>query len=134
LLAATTANRGSCQAECNHASQALDEFKTAFNELSAAVEKYNVNLKDTKNKNWAKNVESCRLKVKAALDKATDKLNRLQAALEQFKIDSVKSAKADKDGVMKPDADAQRQISSVEFALGVAKETLNDAISITTIF
>jgi hypothetical protein len=115
-------------------SQALDEFKTAFNELSVAVEKYNVNLKDTKNKNWAKNVESCRIKVKAALDKATDKLNRLQAALEQFKIDSVKSAKTDKDGVIKPDADAQRQISSVEFALGIAKETLKEAISITTVF
>ena len=113
--------------------QALDEFKTAFNELSAAVEKYNVNLKDTKNKNWAKNVESCRLKVKAALDKATDKLNRLQAALEQFKIDAVKSAKPDKDGVSKPDADAQRQIASVEFALRIARETLTEAIQITTV-
>ena len=115
-------------------SRALEEFKTAFNELSVAVEKYNANLKDTKNKNWAKNVESCRLKVKAALDKATDKLVRLQTALEQFKIDSVKSARPDKDGVMKPDADAQRQISSVEFTLRIAKETLTEAISITTVF
>jgi hypothetical protein len=115
-------------------SKALEEFKAAFNELSAAVEKYNANLKDTKNPNWAKNVESCRLKVKAALDKATDKLNRLQAALEQFKIDAVKAARPDKDGVMKPDADAQRQIASVEFALRVARETLSEAISITTVF
>jgi hypothetical protein len=115
-------------------SKALEEFKAAFNELSAAVEKYDANLKDTRNKNWAKNVESCRLKVKAALDKATDKLARLQAALEQFKIDAVKGAQADKDGVMKPDADAQRQISSVEFTLRVARETLSDAISITTVF
>jgi hypothetical protein len=115
-------------------SKALDEFKTAFNELSAAVEKYNANLRDTKNKNWAKNVESCRLKVKAALAKATDKLARLQTALEQFKIDSVKAARPDKDGVMKPDADAKRQITSVEFTLGVARETLNEAISITTVF
>jgi hypothetical protein len=115
-------------------SRALEEFKTAFNELSIAVEKYNANLKDTKNKNWAKNVESCRLKVKAALDKATEKLVRLQTALEQFKIDSVKAARPDKDGVMKPDADAQRQISSVEFTLRLAKETLSEAISITTVF
>jgi hypothetical protein len=35
---------------------------------------------------------------------------------------------------MKPDADAQRQISSVEFALRVAGETLNEAIAITTVF
>ena len=115
-------------------SRALEEFRTAFNELSVAVEKYNANLKDTKNKNWAKNVESCRLKVKAALDRASDKLNRLQTALEQFKIDSVKGAQMDKDGVKKPDADAQRQIASVEFALRVARETLNEAISITTVF
>ena len=40
----------------------------------------------------------------------------------------------DKDGVKKPDADAQRQIASVEFALRVARETLNEAISITTVF
>ena len=114
--------------------RALEEFRTAFNELSAAVEKYNANLQDTNNKNWAKNVESCRLKVKAALDKATDKLNRLQTALEQFKIDAVKSAKPDKDGVSKPDADAQRQIAGVEFTLRIAKETLSEAISITTVF
>ena len=107
-------------------SRALEEFKAAFNELSVAVEKYDANLKDTKNKNWAKNVESCRLKVKAALDKATDKLTRLRTALEQFKIDSVK-------GATKPDADAQRQISSVEFTLRIARETLNKAISITTV-
>jgi len=69
-----------------------------------------------------------------ALDKATDKLVRLQTALEQFKIDSVKAAHPDKDGVMKPDADAQRQISSVEFTLRIAKETLTEAISITTVF
>ena len=46
----------------------------------------------------------------------------------------MKSARPDKDGVMKPDADAQRQISSVEFTLGVAREILNEAISITTVF
>ena len=114
--------------------RALEEFRTAFNELSAAVEKYNANLQDTNNKNWAKNVESCRLKVKAALDKATDKLNRLQTALEQFKIDAVKAAKPDKNGVSKPDADAERQIASVEFTLRIAKETLSEAISITTVF
>jgi hypothetical protein len=62
-------------------SRALEEFKTAINELSIAVETYNANLKHTKNKNRAKNVESCRLKVKAALDKATEKLVRLQTAL-----------------------------------------------------
>ena len=107
-------------------SKALEEFKTAFNELSVALEKYNANLKDTKNKNWAKNVESCRLKLKAALDKATDKLVRLHTALEQFKIDSAKSAQ--------PNPDAQRQISGVEFTLRFAKETLNQAISITTVF
>ncbi len=103
-------------------SQALEEFKTAFNELSVAVEKYNDNLKDTKNKNWAKNVESCRLKVKAALDKATTKLAKLQTALEQFKIDTAKA----------PDADAKRKISGVEFTLRMARETLSQATSITT--
>jgi hypothetical protein len=46
----------------------------------------------------------------------------------------VKAARPDKDGVMKPDADAQRQISSVEFTLRLAKETLSEAISITTVF
>ena len=59
---------------------------------------------------------------------------QISTALEQFKIDSVKAARPDKDGVSKPDADAQRQISSVEFALRVARETLNEAISITTGF
>lgn len=112
---------------------ALEEFKTAFNQLSAAIERYNQFLQDTKNKDWAKNVESCRVKVKAALDTATTKLNKLQTALEQFKIDETKKASTDKDGVNKPDADAQRQIQSVEFALSVARETLTEAIQITTV-
>jgi hypothetical protein len=114
--------------------KALDEFKAAFNELSAAVDRYRANLEDTKNKNWAKNVESCRLKVKAALDKATDKLARLQAALEQFKTDVMKAGRPNQAGVIQPDADAQRQISSVEFTLRIARETLDEAVAITTVF
>lgn len=112
---------------------ALEEFKTAFNQLSAAVERYNQFLKDTKNKDWAKNVESCRLKVKAALDAATTKLNKLQTALEQFKIDETKKATPDGHGMAKPDADAERQIRSVEFALSLARQTLTEAIQITTV-
>lgn len=112
---------------------ALEEFKAAFNQLAAAVERYNQFLQDTKHKDWAKNVESCRLKVKAALDAATAKLNRLQAALEQFKIDQTKKATPDGHGVAKPDADAERQIRSVEFALSLARQTLTEAIQITTV-
>ena len=112
----------------------LDAFKTAFNNLSDAVVKYDANLKDTKNKNWAKNVESCRKQVKTALDIATAKLAKLQASLEQFKIDSVKSAKMNKDGVFTLDDDAKKKVDSVEFTLKFARQTLDDAIQITTEF
>jgi hypothetical protein len=112
----------------------LDAFKTAFNNLSEALTKYDANLKDTKNKNWAKNVESCRKKVKTALDIATAKLAKLQAALEQFKIDSVKKAKMNKDGVFTLDDEAKRKVDSVEFTLKFAKQALDNAITITTEF
>lgn len=105
--------------------QALEEFKTEFNALSATVVKYKENLNDTKNKDWKKNVESCRVKVKAALAKATDKLAKLKGALEQFKIDAGKSGKP-------MDDDAKRKVSSVEFVLRFSKQTLEEAGQIAT--
>ena len=114
--------------------QDLDAFKTAFNNLSDAVTKYNANIKDTKNPNWAKNVESCRQKVKAALEIATAKLNKLQTALEQFKIDAMKSGKVNQGGVVTLDDDAKRKVASVEFTLRFAEQVLDEAIQITREF
>ena len=114
--------------------QALDEFKSAFNKLSEAVENYNKNLRDTKNKNWAKNVESCRVKVKAALEVAVAKLAKLTSALDQFKIDAVKNAKMSKDGVFTLDDDAKRKVQQVEFWMNFAETTLETAETITRVF
>lgn len=110
--------------------QALDEFKTAFNKLSETVENYNKNLRDTKNKNWAKNVESCRAKVKAALAIAVAKLSKLKMALDQFQIDAVKNSRMNKDGAFTMDEAAKRKVEHVELWMKYAEKTLETADTI----
>src|SRR5437867_4031914 len=106
---------------------ALDEFKTALNNLSQAVEKYNANLKDTKNKNWAANVESCRRKVKAALDIAEAKLAKLIAALEQFQTEALNKTKLAIASVIKLVYLAKIKVSTTQLTLNFARQTLDEA-------
>ncbi len=114
--------------------QTLEEFKTALLNLVNAIANYNRNLQNTSNRNWARDVESCRLKVKAALEKAIAKLSELRMKLEQFKIDSVKNAQMDKDGVFKMDDAAKRSVERVERWMRLSERALEEADTITREF